>query len=128
MPRNQRQMIFEIPSSFKPREETLSLFKQVNKLLAINYALINSKNDKLKNVISNWNAGGTNVTKDGTTVEDLIKANAAEADRIIKEILTKTYTHTTKLRTRRSSLNYRYHYGRSTVRMPSGNVHGRGNY
>ena len=105
MPRNGRQLVAEIPSTFKKFEDMRSSLKMVNKLLAANYLLANTTNENIVDGVTSWTAGGTSINSDLSTSENVIDNNEKRAKKIIDEIISKVYVHRTKLRTTYSSLN-----------------------
>lgn len=101
-----KTLVFHLPVTYKKFNDIRSSLKIVNKLLAINYVLTNTKNSTLRDAILSWTAGGTTIQKDPNAVQIMIEANKKQADTLINEILLRMATARTKMRTEWSSLNY----------------------
>lgn len=120
LPRDGKELTVMIPMTFKPFDDIRHNLRQVNKLLAINYVLRNTKNQSVRSTILNWTAGGTSVNREPLTVATAIEQNMKDANRIISDILSKIYSQKTRLRTNFSYLNNRYRGGQGTILTPSG--------
>jgi hypothetical protein len=108
VPTDGKVLVMWIPVGAKPNNEVQSTLKTVNKLYAINYILMNSTSQAVKSAILQWTAGGTTVNNDPSTVQAVIDKNNAMMKTLINDILVKIYPLRTKLRTKASSLDYRY--------------------
>ena len=99
-------LVMKIPLTFKRYDEVRSALATISKLIATNWILRNVDINKVRNGITNWNAGGTSVTRDTNAIQESINNNLRKAKSLINQIR-KIYSRPTKLRTQASMLNYR---------------------
>ena len=105
VPRDDRLLVFNIKTTFKPLDEIKTTLKTIIKLIATNWILRNVDTSKIKGGITSWSAGGTNVNRDMNAVKDSVDKNYQEAQRLLHQLL-KIYMQPTKLRSTYSHLNW----------------------
>lgn len=103
------QLVIKIPMTFKQLGTIKATLAAVSKLIATNHILRDVDTSKIKGGITSWNAGGTNVNRDLSSLENSINKNLETARRLLTQIC-KLYTRRTTLRTEQSSLNVRQRY------------------
>lgn len=103
------QLILKIPLTFRKLDTIKSSLATISKLIATNWLLRNVDTSRIKGGVTSWNAGGTSVSRDLSTLRQSLEGNLNDARRILTQVC-KIYIKQTKLRTERSSLNQRQRY------------------
>lgn len=119
LPTQGNTLIVEVPCTYREIQDVKSTLRTVNKLIAVNYVLINKPIETLKDVVTSWTSGGESINKDPSSVQSFIDSNIQQAQSLTDNILTKFYVQKSKLRTTRSSLNTQY--GKWGVSTQGGN-------
>lgn len=125
VPSSGKTLIIKVPTSNLKYTEMMFTLREINKLWAANYLLMNTKIDAVKDAILSWTAGGTTINKDPTGVKLAIETNQAKINMLMEKMVARTYLKPTKLRTRTSSLNAKSfsNYGPNTFATQGGNVY-----
>lgn len=104
VPRRSNSIYFDIPTTYSVLDKKLHLYEEVQKLYAQNHLLNNTTTNSVKDGITSWNAGGTNVKRDPKTVQNVIEKNKERIKKIVQNQIIQYYSTSTKLRTEYSHL------------------------
>lgn len=107
IPEQNETLYMEVQTGDREFKKKRSLLQQVQKLISANHILRNANNENMKEGISSWSAGGKSVTRDASGTQSLVQSNKDRANEILNNNISRYYSKTTPLRTRRNHLSNR---------------------